>query len=91
MPCRKSFASDEDLRKRLGADLAGLRKEAKLSQQQLAERIGISQRTVSDIEKGNSELTLTKLVRFVQELGAEMRVVWPPKNGEIYLIRHHLR
>lgn len=42
-------------------NLIKLRKEAKVSQQKLAEFVGVTQQCVSEWEKGNIEPTLTNL------------------------------
>ena len=56
--------------------LAELRRAAGLNQQELAERLGMTQTPVSPIERGELERTeLSTLRAFVQALGGKLEVV----------------
>lgn len=58
------------------ARLADLRKELSLSQEQLAETIGVGQRRVSAIEHGDVEHTQLSTVRaYVEALGGTVEVI----------------
>lgn len=63
---------DPDARKR--SLLVKLRKRAKLSQQDLADRLGIRQKTISDWENGKSspEMPLSTYQRLWQVLGCSV-------------------
>ena len=54
----------------LGTRLKAVRKEAKLSQEDLAKKVGVSQTTVSDIERGRNEKS-ADIVSFAKALGVE--------------------
>lgn len=60
---------------RLGAEFSLLRKEAGLTQDELAERTGIDQAEISRIERGASNATEDTLARLAQELDAEIGLV----------------
>lgn len=58
-----------------GYTLAELRKSQSLSQAQLAERIGVSQRQVSKIERGDLDnAKVTTLRKYVEALGADFAI-----------------
>ena len=52
-----------------GEQLRRRRKELGLSREELADKLGVNQCTVSDYETGQVELTLPKLVRIADALG----------------------
>lgn len=62
--------------------LAELRKNAKLSQQELANKIGISQSAISQIENTDS-LELTTLFTYVGALGGKLHLSVEMPSGEI--------
>lgn len=62
-------------RYRLGAEFSLLRKEAGLTQDNLAVRTGINQAEISRIERGASNATEDTLARIAHELGAEIALV----------------
>lgn len=62
-------------RYRLGAQFSLLRKEAGLTQDELAERTGIDQAEISRIERGAGNSTEDTLARIAQELDAEIALV----------------
>ena len=53
----------------VGRILVSLRKNAGIGQDQLAEAIGITQSTLSRVERGESALTVEQLARAAQRLG----------------------
>jgi predicted XRE-type DNA-binding protein len=60
----------------LGYRLGALRERTKLSQQDVADRMGVSQPRVSKIEQGDPEqMELETLRRYVAALGGHLRVV----------------
>ncbi|WLF83246.1 helix-turn-helix transcriptional regulator [Moraxella sp. ZY210820] len=62
--------------------LAELRKNAKLSQQELANKIGISQSAISQIENTDS-LELITLFTYVGALGGKLHLSVEMPSGEI--------
>jgi transcriptional regulator with XRE-family HTH domain len=58
-----------DMRKLVGANAARLRKEAGLTQEQLAERSGLSQQYISGLERGRRNPTVVTLYELAQALG----------------------
>ncbi|MFZ1806871.1 MAG: helix-turn-helix transcriptional regulator [Cyclobacteriaceae bacterium] len=57
-----------------------VRKHKNLSQEQLAERIGVEQKTYSNWERGRSELTITNLERIAKALDVPVETFWDPKQ-----------
>ena len=47
----------------MGAVLTGLRKEKKLTQQEIADKINVSQRTYAHYEKGDREPNIETMIR----------------------------
>ena len=58
-----------DMRKLVGRNAARLRGEAGLTQEQLAERSGLSQQYISKLEKGERNPTVVTLYELAQGLG----------------------
>jgi transcriptional regulator with XRE-family HTH domain len=58
-----------DMRKLVGRNAARLRKEAGLTQEQLAERCGLSQQYLSKLEQGRRNPTVVTLYEIAQGLG----------------------
>ena len=63
----------------LGPLIRSARKTAKLSQSELAERLGLSQSRMSAIELDPSSLSLAHLLRLFSVLGLELQV--QPRGG----------
>jgi len=64
-----SKASREQIRVEIGARVAAARKAAGLTQHQLAEALGIPQRTVSFYERGEGDMPSSLLVLLTDVLG----------------------
>lgn len=58
-----------DMRKLVGRNAARLRQEAGLTQEQLAERSGLSQQYLSGLERGRRNPTVVTLYELAQALG----------------------
>jgi transcriptional regulator with XRE-family HTH domain len=87
---RRSFG---ELRKQVDADprrrakveeyksamLRDLRRELDLTQVEIAERLNVSQENVSQIERGESDVRVSTLTRYVEALGGrlEVRALFP--------------
>lgn len=65
----------------LGRVLAHLRYEAGLTQEELAEVLGLSRRYVYELESGRPNLYATRLFEMLRELGAHVEVVSPRHGG----------
>lgn len=58
----------------LGAVLQGARKSLKLTQAQLGERLGLSQRRVSELERTPGTLSVDQLMALCAQLGLQLSV-----------------
>lgn len=71
-PEYQAIYAEEAAKSALWLQLVAARQQAGLTQQQLAERLGVSQAQVARMEKrGYDAYTLTSLRRYVQALGAD--------------------
>ncbi|MCC6809178.1 MAG: helix-turn-helix transcriptional regulator [Deltaproteobacteria bacterium] len=59
--------------KRLGRQVAGYRDAAKLTQEQLAEKVGVTVETISRLERGASTPSVERLEAVAIVLGIELR------------------
>lgn len=57
---------------RIGASIRRLRKRAKMSQQALADAVGLSRVAISNIEKGRSRTKAERLMDFAGALGVSL-------------------
>ncbi|QPK82537.1 helix-turn-helix transcriptional regulator [Corynebacterium qintianiae] len=67
-------ASDCDIVAEIGAGIRAMRKEYMLTQQQLAELAGISDRTLRDIEKGSGSPSVGTVAKVLATLGLNLEV-----------------
>ncbi|MCT1444455.1 transcriptional regulator [Corynebacterium sanguinis] len=67
-------APDSDIPSRIGREIRAMRKEYMLTQQQLAELAGISDRTLRDIEAGSASPSIGTVVRVLGTLGLDLEV-----------------
>lgn len=58
----------------LGALLQGARKSLKLTQAQLGERLGLSQRRISELERAPGTLSIDQLMALCAQLGLQLTV-----------------
>ena len=56
-------------KKKMGAKIAALRKDRKLTQEQLAEKIGVTVQYLGTIERGKANTTLNRLDKIAEVLG----------------------
>lgn len=61
----------------VGATLQARRKALKLSQAQLAEKVGLSQNRISELESAPHTLTVDQLLALINVLGLELRIGEP--------------
>lgn len=66
----------------IGEEVRRLRIERGLSQQELAERMGLPQSVIARLEAGGVELRLSTLDRVAQVLGVELAVRFLPSGTE---------
>ena len=64
-------------RRRLVEELAGLRKAARLSQTQVAARMGTSQSAVARLESGDADVRASTLERYAAAIGSQ--ITWRPQ------------
>lgn len=81
-PAQRALADDLYRQKKLGLLVAEMRKSAGLTQVQLAEKLGIGQSSLSQMENGD-DMHFGTLERIVAELGGKIVVHLP--GGDIPL------
>lgn len=57
------------MRKLVGENVARIRRDKGMTQEELAERSGFSQQYISDLERGKRNPTIVSLYEFAQALG----------------------
>jgi transcriptional regulator with XRE-family HTH domain len=62
------------------AKIRGVRREKGISQEQIADLIGIDQKTYGNWETGRTEMTLTNLERIAKALEVPVTFFWDAKN-----------
>lgn len=65
----------------LADSLARLRYERDLTQEELAETLGVNRRYVWELENGKPNLFATRLFELLRELGAHLEVVPDERSG----------
>jgi transcriptional regulator with XRE-family HTH domain len=68
-----------DMRKLVGANVARLRREQGLTQEELATRSGFSQQYLSSLERGQRNPTIITLYELAQTLGVDHWVLVMPE------------
>lgn len=63
-----------ELSKDIGDTLRDIRKEKKLTQAQLAEKLGVSQQIISRIEKGRENVTISTLKEITKALRSNLKI-----------------
>jgi transcriptional regulator with XRE-family HTH domain len=71
-----------ELRKRFGEDLRKAREKANLSQDEVAERVGVTQAYVSYVEAGMRNITINRMNAFAEALGFEMIISFRPSRRQ---------
>ena len=80
-PEMRTLVEEELKALRIGAELARLRREARMSQTQLAARTGMSAPNISRIEASPGQnMTLETLVKIARALGREVEIGFPPRR-----------
>ncbi len=88
---KKRFLADPEARREYEAlkpefelieSIVRRRMELKMTQKELADRLGTGQAAVSRIESGNTNPTLTSLVEVAEALDSDLHIVLKPKRKD---------
>ena len=71
----------QQVRERIGNRIAALRKQARLTQEQLADRAGLQRTHVGRIEAGRYAVTLEVVQAIAQALGMTVDIIDPRDYG----------
>jgi transcriptional regulator with XRE-family HTH domain len=66
----------------LGRAIAGVRKEAGLSQEDLAAELDLHRPQVSKLESGNGPMAIARVLRMLRRMGATVTITMPRADGE---------
>lgn len=77
----------EQLVRDVGRRVAELRREACLTQEQLAERLGVSPRWVRRLEQQGENATIHTLARVANAIGVEVAVLLEEPSDEARVVR----
>lgn len=86
---KKRFLADPEFRKEYEAlgpefelieSIISRRMELKMSQEELAAKVGTGQAAISRLESGNANPTLASLAEIAEALDAELRIELKPKR-----------
>lgn len=81
-PEMRALIEEELKALRVGAEIARLRRRARLSQTQLAAKTGMSAPNISRIETSPVQnMTLETLVKIARALGREVEIAFPARRG----------
>jgi len=72
--------TEQMLTENFGKNVKNLRKQNNLSQEKLAERVGVSKNTISEIENGKKFIHARTLVILARELNTEVYELFKPEN-----------
>ncbi len=79
----KKISTEKDLRKDVVEQLVNFRKQKKMTQQDIAKKLGVSQQQVAKIEKQNNSPTLTVITKYADALDLKLDIkVYDKKDGE---------
>ena len=88
---RRPLPDDAILKIRLGAVVRVFRRQLDISQEELAWRANMHQTYLSDVERGNRNISFTRLVELVNALNLSLTAFfeafedWTPRNRDIEL------
>lgn len=68
----------EEFRRQLGAHLQYLRKQKRITQEELAARTGLDRVSIGYIEQGNRTPKLRTLLRIAKALGSDLKGLFTP-------------
>ena len=75
------FIPDNGLVRQVGRRIAEIREQADLTQQQLADRLGISPQYLRRVESGGANLSIISLEKFAKGLGVEVVELFTPPQA----------
>ncbi|WKA53435.1 helix-turn-helix domain-containing protein [Planococcus shixiaomingii] len=79
------MVKESEIKKAFGNTLREFRKERKLSQEGLAENVGLHRTYISDIERGDRNISLINIIRICEELNIPASAFFSRmENGEKY-------
>jgi predicted transcriptional regulator len=81
LPMLPGFREIAQRRRRVIGELAGARREAGLSQTEVAARMGTSQSVVARLETGEIDARLSTLQRYAAAVGRELELGIRPQEG----------
>ena len=67
----------------LGKQIYELRKKANLSQEQLAEKVGVSRQTISQIERGDYSPSVTLALKIAKVLNVSVEEIFSYEEDEV--------
>jgi HTH-type transcriptional regulator/antitoxin HipB len=81
-PTEDGEQASRELRIQFGRALRAARREAGLTQVQMAQRLGLTQQYISLVERGQENLTLETMSNLTRVIGAELKVTieMPPRR-----------
>ncbi len=88
---KKRFLADPEFRREYEAlkpefelieSIVRRRMELRMTQKELADRLGTGQAAISRIESGNTNPTLTSLVEIAEALDSDLHIVLEPKGKD---------
>jgi HTH-type transcriptional regulator / antitoxin HipB len=82
-PTFKEAYKKAKLEEKIALDLIQLRKEAKLTQADLAKKLNTRQSAISRIENADINLTLLNLIKHAEALGVDVEITFKKKQEVI--------
>lgn len=73
-------AVDDSLYRKLGDEIAGHRRQAEMTQEELGERVRLSRTSIVNIEKGRQRVALHHLYAIADALQVDLRKILPPSD-----------
>lgn len=84
----KTTSPGEELFREVGEKIKNLRKQAGLTQGDLAQKLGVSQQVISRVESGRDNVSLLTIKQVVGALGHKVTVGFVPQADSLALVPH---
>lgn len=81
-PARRARIEERTKNALIAIRLAELRKDANLSQKELADKIGVSQSAISQLENSDNAIQLDTLTKYVNALGGKLHLSVELPSGQ---------
>ncbi|UXZ04555.1 helix-turn-helix domain-containing protein [Moraxella nasicaprae] len=81
-PARRARIEERTKNALIAIRLAELRKDANLSQKELADKIGVSQSAISQLENSDNVIQLDTLTKYVNALGGKLHLSVELPSGQ---------